>query len=62
MFVAVLDDFDLYLQFNFVDMSVHILMMYLKFDFSFDFVFCCQARISMENQSCEQCSSFGVGK
>ena len=33
MFVAVLDDFDLYLKFIFVDMSVHILMMYLKFVF-----------------------------
>ena len=32
MFVAVLDDFDLYLKITFVDMSVHILMMYLKFD------------------------------
>ena len=37
MFVAVLDDFDLYLKFIFVDMSVHILMMYLKFDVWFVF-------------------------
>ena len=39
MFVAVLDDFDLYLKFISVDMSVYILMMYLNLNCLLDFSF-----------------------